>query len=95
VDAGVQLYVVPVKPLAIVDNVSKSLAGPFFNKRVTGPEAPAQEMLNGVPVETLTNCEATIVNCAALATAAAAAAMRTVENCILDVCLEAGWRVAE
>lgn len=64
-ESGVQLYEVPLKPLAMVETVFKSLEAPFFNRRVTAPVAFAQVMSNGVPALTLTNCEAVMVNCAA------------------------------
>jgi len=69
----------------MVETVLRSLEAPFFNKRVTEPVAFDQVMSNAVPVLTLTNCEAVIVNCAAWATARAAPARRTLENCILNV----------
>lgn len=75
----------PVAPVVIVWTVPKSLEGPSFNKIVTGPEAFAHFNSNGVPALTLTKSAATLVNCAALATATAAPATRTLENCILKV----------
>jgi hypothetical protein len=67
----------------MVSTVFKLVEGPFFRRIVTAPLAPDHVRLNGVPVLTLANDEAGIVNCAALARAKAAAATRTLENCIL------------
>lgn len=68
-----------------METVFKSLEAPFFNRRVTDPTAPVHVMSNGLPVSTLTNCEAVMVKFAAWATAKATPARRTLENCILKV----------
>jgi hypothetical protein len=39
--------------------------GPFFNRRVTGPEAPVQVIVNGTPIVILANPDAVMVKVAA------------------------------
>jgi hypothetical protein len=74
-----------VDVLAIVETVWRSVETPFFKRRVTGPVAFDQVMSNGVPAATPTKSPGVLVICAALATAKAAAATRTDENCILMI----------
>jgi hypothetical protein len=60
----------------------KLVVSPSLRERVTGPSAPDQVMLNGVP--TVMPAKVGSVNSTvALATATAAAATMTLVNCIL------------
>jgi len=74
---------VPVKPLAITLTVFRAVAGPFLRVRVTGPVAPVQVTLKDWPA--VMELKAGSVNSTACATAKAAAAMRSFENCIFEV----------
>lgn len=69
----------------MVETVWRSVATPFFKRRVTGPVAFDQVMSNAVPAATPTKSAGVLVICAAWATAKAAVATRTEENCILKV----------
>jgi len=74
---------VPDNPLATVLTVFKSFGSPFLSTMVTGPVAPDQVKSKGLPAVRLLNTVLSnwIVACA---TAKAAAAMMSFENCIFD-----------
>lgn len=83
VNGMLQMYVVPVKPVAMVEYVVRALDGPAFKSRVTGPVASYQVMLKFCPTVTPLNVDAVLPILAAWATAKAAAAKMAVENCML------------
>jgi len=60
---GVQTKEVPDTPEAIVLTRTWLAAGPFLSNRVTGPVAPVQVMVNGVP--SVMPLKSVLVNCAA------------------------------
>jgi len=74
-----------VCPLATVLTVLRSVEAPFFKVMVTGPEAPLQVRVIGLPAVIPLNAE--LVNSTALTMAMAITARRALEYCILSL----GW----
>jgi hypothetical protein len=81
--SGVQVNSFPVAPEVRVETVFRLPEGPLLRRMVTGPEAPSQVSLKGLPASTL---KSVLVN-EALAATMAANSTGVMKNCILAVLL--------
>lgn len=63
----------------MVDTVLRLVDGPLFNRRVTGPDAPAQVILNGWPALIEPKSPAVLVRLAAFANAVIALMTKKLE----------------
>jgi len=73
----------------MVLTVWRSFGSPFLSVRVTGPDAPDQVRLKGEPATI--PLKVVSVNRTALATEKAAAAARSLENCMFALAVLGDW----